>query len=300
MELHFFHLLWLGLGAALVCTVHLCAGFIGGYRFALRREIGKAPAYLPSIIELLTKSQELQSQMGLQSHELPQRLIYAITNVLESAEVVRHAMPTLTTQHPGEQKPPTIPVGRSADPATRGERPSNVSQWVPQASAESLTLREASSEPLAMRQVSHKSHELQACLDSLSQADLTDLTGDDAPEQADLETAGPEYRRPYPTRQSIGFCDGDEDLPRGDVFEQVICNDVSKCGISFYLNRRPDAQRLVISLGTAPDLTFMLAKVQNFRVAYAHDKRCFRIGCQFLRRLNGNEYRWNEQLGVVE
>lgn len=298
MELEFLDLLWLGLGAALICTAHLCAGFVGGYRFVRGREIGKTPAHLPSVIELLTRSQELQSQMGLKAQELPERLMSAITSVLRSAEVVRQAMPSSTMQRLGEIKSHTIQADRSAYPASQAELCPDVSHWVPQASDESPVLRQAPDELLVLRHVSDNSQGLRAGLDSLSQADLTDLTGDDAAMQADTETPGPGHRRPYPTRQSIAFCD--EDLPRGDAFEQVICNDVSMCGISFFLNRRPDAQRLVISLGTAPDLTFMLAKVQNFRIAYAHDKRCFRIGCQFLRRLNDNEYRWNDELGVVE
>jgi hypothetical protein len=102
----------------------------------------------------------------------------------------------------------------------------------------------------------------------------------------------------YPNDQFVAFFAGE--FPAGEDFEQVRCKDISVNGISFFLNRRPDKDKLVISLGAAPNLTFMVARVMNSRRTYTNGQECYRVGCRFVRRVDPGRYCWNEDWSAIE
>ena len=57
---------------------------------------------------------------------------------------------------------------------------------------------------------------------------------------------------------------------------------------------------MVISLGTAPKLMFMAARIANERLVYKDGRAAYRIGCQFLNRVEPPRYQWNNELGIIE
>jgi len=133
----------------------------------------------------------------------------------------------------------------------------------------------------------------------LSGGDLAHLFSRSGEETPLLEGSDGAERYGYPTDQFVAFSFAGV-LPRGKDFELVRCKDISVDGISFFLNRRPDTDELVISFGAAPALMFMLAKVVNSRVTVISGRECYRVDCQFVKRLDGDLYRWDEERGVLE
>ena len=44
----------------------------------------------------------------------------------------------------------------------------------------------------------------------------------------------------------------------------------------------------------------MQVKVRSYRPAFANEQRCFRIGCQFVKQLKSNAFRWNAETEAIE
>jgi PAS domain S-box-containing protein len=100
---------------------------------------------------------------------------------------------------------------------------------------------------------------------------------------------GPEKRssprREYQYRQAIAPMDGKRLPARRDFFE-VECEDISAGGISFYLDRPPEFEYLVVALGKAPTLTWFAALVVRVVDRSAPDAPRFLVGCRFTGRVH--------------
>jgi len=290
MELETTHIVFLGFAAVLLCTAHLSAGFYGGYRLA-HQQRGSAsrpevmPAYFSEVLELVERSQRLHLQLAEHVRELPERVMIAAERLLKVARSVQEQTPATERLHiRGENQTPFSTV----DSRTPIQRQHDQSEKRAHARSRSSDLV-----------VVDPSHEIgPSTFDGLTEGDLMSLATSGETDTSSLDFASPADRRPYPVKQFVAFFN--RELPGADGFEQVLCNDISMGGISFYLNRRPDTEQVVISLGTARNLTFMVLQVKSFRLAFTNGQRCFRIGCQFVRRLDRQEYRWNSELGVID
>jgi len=290
MELEATHIVFLGFAAALLCTAHLCAGFYGGYCLS-RKDRGHAPRvevmpdYFGDVLELVERSQNLHLQLTEHIRELPERVMIAAERLLKVARSVQEQTPTVEQGH-----------GRSPNQTRLAsvDRPYAIHK-LPDRLEKRLG---AKSQPVDSVIVDLPHESALAAFAGLTQGDLMSLATTGETDCSSLEFASPADRRPYPVKQFVAFFTSD--LPSAEAFELVLCNDISMGGISFYLNRRPDTERLVIALGTVPNVTFMLLQVKSFRLAFTNEQRCFRIGCQFVRRLDAQEYRWNSELGIIE
>ena len=120
---------------------------------------------------------------------------------------------------------------------------------------------------------------------------------DGPPEPVKSNGSFPAERRLYDVYQRVAFFSAD--LPSAGEFEEVQCNDLSVSGISFFLDQPPEHEQLVITLGTPPDLKFMKAKVTNVRTTYRDDRIAYKVGCQFVKRLDPSPYEWSVELGRV-
>ncbi|MDP6469190.1 MAG: GAF domain-containing protein [Pirellulaceae bacterium] len=89
------------------------------------------------------------------------------------------------------------------------------------------------------------------------------------------------YRRyEFHCRQRIAPMDG-EQLPLRSSFEEVLCHDISRCGISFYYPRRPEFTYLTVALGQPPRLKQMKATVVSCWDTDVDGEPCTLVRCRF-------------------
>jgi hypothetical protein len=91
-------------------------------------------------------------------------------------------------------------------------------------------------------------------------------------------------RRPYPVKQLVAFHEESE-VPTQEMFQEVLCRDLSTWGISFYFAGPPSASHCTIALGRASRLLYVAAKVIHYE-PYAGPNHEWVIGCQFLNRVS--------------
>lgn len=290
----------LGIGCILLCSAHLCGGFYMGYRLGQSRSVGgeadAIPSYLPNVVELISRSQELHLQLGAYVQELPEKILLASARLIESAEAVRSKIPEESLARLPQLRPaatatesgPPASVPRAALPVSRnGDRPAGPN-------SETTRLVERSSPGDGAAERTPASY-INPDDPHLGMSDVMHLLVKSNRSQ-EVQSPAADVRYPYTAAQFVAFCSAG--LPSAEHFEQVRCLDISAGGISFLLNRRPETETLVISLGQAPRLTFVRAKVMNHRYMLANGHEGYRIGCLFTKRLDG-EYQWDTELARI-
>ena len=90
-------------------------------------------------------------------------------------------------------------------------------------------------------------------------------------------------RRRFSYSQLVAPMYGDGIPPRHRFFE-VPCRDISRGGISFFLDHQPDFTHLVVALGRAPDLAYVTARIT--RIVEPATGEPFLIACQFTGRVH--------------
>jgi PAS domain S-box-containing protein len=114
--------------------------------------------------------------------------------------------------------------------------------------------------------------------------DLLDLQESDEfirPSENDQRTRG---RRPYPYMQRVAPWSGNR-LPSQRTFFEVRCRDISAQGVSFFMPRRPEFERLVISLGPGENKVYVIAEVRHVTPFNVEGKSAYLVGCEFLARV---------------
>jgi len=91
-------------------------------------------------------------------------------------------------------------------------------------------------------------------------------------------------RRAFQHQQWIGPIIGTR-MPQRDEFFEVVCEDISAGGVSFYLPQRPQFERLVVALGKPPALTYFTADVVRVAEKDVDGQRRFSLGCRFTGRI---------------
>lgn len=90
-------------------------------------------------------------------------------------------------------------------------------------------------------------------------------------------------RRDYRTLQWVAPCT-EEGLPDRRSYRQVKCHDISRGGLSYFTDRPPLDEFLVVALGKGPETIYLKCKVSNC-VRVDERDGAFRIGCEFIERL---------------
>lgn len=93
-----------------------------------------------------------------------------------------------------------------------------------------------------------------------------------------------EVRRPYQCVQRIAPIHHGE-LPKGNMFAEVECCDLSPGGVSFYTPAMPDYDGLVIALGTPEQPLYVTAEVVNTESRVENNRAVCRVNCRFTGRL---------------
>jgi PAS domain S-box-containing protein len=91
-------------------------------------------------------------------------------------------------------------------------------------------------------------------------------------------------RKPYPYIQRIAPWSGGR-LPPQRTFVEVLCRDISSTGVSFFFPRRPNFDRLVVSLGPTDKKVYVIAEVRHVANINVDGRPAFAVGCQFLARV---------------
>jgi hypothetical protein len=110
------------------------------------------------------------------------------------------------------------------------------------------------------------------------------LTGKEMQHLAGLPTCDDVAKRRYPyhCRQTIYPIIGSQ--PDSLRAIHVRCHDISVNGVSFFLAKEPDFERLVISLGSEEDPLLMEAEVVQSKLVYMHDDWQTLVGCRLTAR----------------
>ncbi len=90
-------------------------------------------------------------------------------------------------------------------------------------------------------------------------------------------------RRDFPYSQSIApVLDGK--LPSSNQFRDVQCHDITAGGFAYLAEKPPESDLLVVTLGTAPKLTHLIAQVVHATPTTQDGKQLYLIGCTYTGR----------------
>jgi hypothetical protein len=71
-------------------------------------------------------------------------------------------------------------------------------------------------------------------------------------------------------------------LPAEEEFFDVLCKDISACGIAFYADRPPDFNTLAVELGCRPKQSHFFAQVVRVAKVDRDGQKCYVVGCRFM------------------
>ncbi len=92
-------------------------------------------------------------------------------------------------------------------------------------------------------------------------------------------------RRNYRYRQLIAPR-YDSLMPAKQDFFEVMCEDISAGGVSFYIDQLPDFESLVVALGTPPELTYFSARITRVIEKTYDGHEAWLVGCRFTGRVH--------------
>ena len=249
-----------GLAGVLLCSAHLCLGFWSGYR--LSRGKTAQPAH----------------------HIKPPFYLSDMLELIEHSRRLHCVFTPYQHQLPAGLMPAVVEVYQAAE--SLHQRVSSGPHSPPERLDRTFF-------PVQL----HPSPVIPAP-SSLSEKELQSFALEAPCARGEMERDLTTDRRPYTAYQNVAFYS--DELPPSYEFEQVQCHDLSVDGVSFLLNRRPEQDRLVISLGTPPELMFMSAKVVSSVLTYRDGDVYYRVGCRFLKRIDPPRYEGNLKLGIVD
>ncbi len=116
-------------------------------------------------------------------------------------------------------------------------------------------------------------------------ADFVSSTEEDSDAFAMTSDRRLRERRPYEVMQQMAPCP-DGKLPPLTSFRPVRCHDLSSSGVSFDTTTPPLDEFVALALGGGKDVVYLRARVANSFRVNAGGGAVFRIGCEFLNRLN--------------
>ncbi len=92
-------------------------------------------------------------------------------------------------------------------------------------------------------------------------------------------------RREFRYRQLIAPMSGDT-VPAENCFFSVLCEDISAGGISFYLDKRPAYDHIIVALGHAAAMTYFRARIVRITNQSLDGRPSHLIGCRFVGRVH--------------
>ncbi|HUY89465.1 MAG TPA: GGDEF domain-containing protein [Pirellulales bacterium] len=94
-------------------------------------------------------------------------------------------------------------------------------------------------------------------------------------------------RRPFPTNQFIApYLNGQ--IPTRDMFQQVLCHDISSGGFSFLLPQPPRFDSIIVALGMPPNVTYLTGRIVHTSASSPNGQSMYLVGCRFMGRIELN------------
>ncbi|MDY0169639.1 MAG: PAS domain S-box protein [Thermoguttaceae bacterium] len=175
--------------------------------------------------------------------------------------------------HEGDSQPPTI-IATGIDATDRYEaeqKLAEVRREVEKARAEIAELKQASAEPSDAGGTNSEAAATAAPFSSLP-----------TPLNAERRQRP---RRSYPYSQRVAPVIKGE-LPDKEDFEEIECNDIAAGGFSFFAAQPPKSDSLIVALGTAPKITYLMAQVAHITRLTRNGRRMYLIGCSYTGRIH--------------
>jgi hypothetical protein len=94
-----------------------------------------------------------------------------------------------------------------------------------------------------------------------------------------------EPRETYLVRQVVAPY-VDHRIPASELFQEVECIDISKSGIAFLADHRPETEMIVITTGDPSSPIYRSARIVHVREVDVDGAIRFRVGCEFIGRLS--------------
>ena len=92
-------------------------------------------------------------------------------------------------------------------------------------------------------------------------------------------------RRNYRYRQLIAPR-YDSLMPAKQDFFEVMCEDISAGGVSFYMDKLPDFESIIVALGTPPEVTYFSARTVRIVGKTYEGREAWLVGCRFSGRVH--------------
>ena len=117
----------------------------------------------------------------------------------------------------------------------------------------------------------------------------TPVTEKESVPEADISRETAKRRRKhdrftYPVLQMICPC-GSDVIPRPARFFPVKCKDLSRSGISFYLDWEPSFQRFILMIGTGDHHDYVAGEVVYVQAIAADAPGRYLVGCRLIKKL---------------
>jgi hypothetical protein len=245
---------WSLIPGSVLCTVHLMLGLIVGYSacYFAKPDVRPAEAggdvrqFKSAMDGVLSQVKLLSSLSQSHSATLPPSFFEAIARLIESVTAVQSQLSGRgVAMHHAASAP--LALVRS-DPPQMDRPLANDTQPIP--------------------------------FDGLTVPLYDELTKGIEPVEAEQ---GPRaVRRPYHVIQYMAPWDGE--LPQPAAYQEVVCNDLSTGGISFFTKDLPASKGIAITLGHEHDL-LMQAEIVHYQRRQQANSFVYYVGCRFTKRI---------------
>jgi len=74
-------------------------------------------------------------------------------------------------------------------------------------------------------------------------------------------------------------------LPPSDAFFPIECRDLSRSGISFFLDDVPPCEHVVLMISKGAETILLEARVAHSEMGYWNRRRGYLVGCELVKRI---------------
>jgi hypothetical protein len=288
--------------AVLFCTGHFCAGLWVGRELFGRRVIRQAREALTVTVAEVDAQESAAESLLQQSEKLaasarqqksPAAIAADVAALQQAASALRDAMRVgkehcreALAQLPEDKTSKTDATSEKVARVTRGksEPGIEVEEELNPEKAPAVAPEVAPAENVAV------TDEFGApVLPALSPEELERFrTG--FPTRQNSERADTRY--PYGVMQYVAPVVGNS-FPDASEFQHVKCRDVSRRGVSYFSPEPPSTEQAILTLGGAPNLSFVCVRITNHRETVLDGETGYTIGCEFVARLAPGIYCWD-------
>lgn len=246
---------WSLVPGSVLCTVHLMLGLIVGYSTCYFAKPEQPPAHAPvadlqqfksAMDGILAQAKQLSTLSQSHPAALPPAFLEAIAKLIESVNAF---------QSQARGRSVLLSTKAAAAPAIMRADPPEVAKPFSD-----------KTEPIPFNGLATPLYDELTKTDGLIETE-----------------AGPRaVRRPYHVIQRMAPWNGF--LPEPSDYQEIVCNDLSTGGLSFFTKEMPATKDVVVTLGQDHGL-LMQAEIVHYQRRQHADSFSYYVGCRFIKRL---------------